>query len=68
MIRQDGNSIQDRQTKRGKEMDRQSTGKIKEYTLGHIRIITEGKGSIMSCKKISLTHSSMSSMINTGMR
>ena len=57
---QDGNGIQDRQTKRGDAMDKESTGvKMEVYTLEDTRITKRLKGRSMNCKEIELTHFSL---------
>ena len=50
-------------------MDKGSIGMIMEiYTLGDGRMTTELNERCTSCNMITLTHSSMSSMMNTTMR
>ena len=66
---QDGNTIQDRQTKRRDTMDKESTGILMEvYTLGDTRMTTELRERSTSCKKMALTLSTMSSSMNTVIR
>ena len=66
---QDGRNIQDRLTKRGDGMDKESTGMIMEiYTLEDGRITTELKERSTSCNEMALTHSTMSSMMKTRKR
>jgi hypothetical protein len=57
---QDGNTIQDRHTKEGKNMDKGRSGMIMEaYTLGDSRKDNGLKGRSTSCKQMALTHSSI---------
>jgi hypothetical protein len=50
-------------------MDSENGGKIREaYTLGDGRLPTELKGRSSSCKKITVTHSTMSSTMKDGKR
>jgi hypothetical protein len=66
---QDGRGIQDSKTKRGDGMDKGSIGMMMEiYTLGDGRMTSELKEGCTSCKMITLTHSSMSSMMKTVVR
>ncbi len=60
---QDGNTIQDRETKSGDAMDKGRDGLIVEvYTSGDSRMTGGLKGRSMSCNQMALTHSSMTSM------
>ena len=66
---QDGSAIQDRLTKRGDTMDKESGGIFVEiYTLGDGRMANQLKERCTSCKKMALTHSTMSSSMKTVMR
>ena len=59
----DGNSIQDRETKRGDTMDKGRDGMMMEvYSSGDTSITGGLKGRSMSCNQMALTHSSMSSI------
>ena len=66
---QDGSAIQDRLTKRGDGMDKESAGIIMDkYTLGDGRMAAGLKERCTSCKKMALTHSTMSSIKTDGKR
>jgi hypothetical protein len=61
---QDGNDGQYRKTKRGDPMDKGRCGiQMEVYTLGDTRMATRLKGRSISCNRMALTHSSMSSVI-----
>ena len=49
-------------------MDKGRSGGLDGYTLGDTRMTTRLKGRSMSCRRIALTHSSMSSIKMDGKR
>jgi hypothetical protein len=59
---QDGNDTQYREGKRGETMDKGRSGREMEvYTMGDTRITTGLKGRSISCNRMALTHSSITS-------
>jgi hypothetical protein len=66
---EDGKTTQDRKTKRGEPMDKGRCGEVMElYTLGDTRMAAGLKGRSISCNRMALTHSSMSSIMMKKMR